>query len=182
MKRLAELAWDVLPGLLLILVGFLAAWSWQGARGAAELAALKADYAQRSADVAEEAARQLAAKQEHIDRIVRASSQRETALDTQLQETRHALKTATRGHPCLGGAALRVLDSAPGLRPPAGTAPAGVSDRGLAAATADSEDSEAEAGDVATDTDVAEWIATAGRYYERCRGRLADIRAAEGGP
>lgn len=181
----------------IFLAGFGAAWSWQGARADAQLADLRLDHSQAALEQATAAAARMRAAQVLADRITTAAASREAALDEKLQETHRALKTATRGRPCLGGNALRLLDQSPGLR-----APAGPPDGGRAAAAADSSTLRAGGigggaaqgdspppgprpeggGDwVATDTDVADWIATAGLYYERCRGRLADIRAYEAG-
>ena len=114
---------------------------------------------------------------ERADRIDSAAAQRATRLDKVLQETRHALKTTTAGRACLGGAALRVLDHAPGLRAPAPDPAAGALHDGSARAAADPAGEEFE--DIATDTDVAGWIADAGALYERCRDRIRDIRAYE---
>lgn len=167
---------NALIALAIFLAGFGAAWSWQGARGDLRSAELRLEHADAAYEAAAAAARRLKAKNDLADTITRDGARREAALDRQLQETHHALKTATLGRPCLGGAALRLLDKTPGLRPDPGAAPAGPPDRGSAAPAADPADEEA------SDTDVADWIATAGRYYQRCRDRLADIRRYEASP
>lgn len=156
----------------IFLAGFGAAWSWQGALGEVRVADVRLDHSQDALDQATKLVGKIRAGQARADRITTAAAQREAVLDEKLQETHRALKTATRGRPCLGGDALRVLDQSTGLR-----APPSQPDGGRAAPSADPQ------GDAeATDTDVADWIATAGRYYQRCRDRLADIRAYEAGP
>lgn len=163
----------VAPCLLCAGLGFGAAWSWQGSRGEARLLALENRYRQEKLDQAAALRREVERRQALADEIARRAAAREQALTIKLEETHHALKTATRGRPCLGGAALRVLDQSTGLRPPAA---AGPSDGRAAAAAADPADEEA------SDGDVAGWIAIAGDYYERCRERLRAIRQfAEGG-
>lgn len=157
-------------------VGFGVAWDWQGARADARVMDLQRQAAVRQAEEAAASAAALRRERDRTDQITRAAGQREAALDTKLQETQRALKTATTGRPCLGGAALRVLDQSTGLRPPPGSALASVLDRGYAGAAADPSGEEA-----ASDTDVAEWIATSGRYYERCRARIHDIREWQDG-
>lgn len=165
--------------LAIFLAGFGAAWSWQGARGDAAIATLTAQHEKKAGDAARAAARDLKSAQDRADTIARAAALRDAAQDQQLQEAHHALKTATRNRPCLGGPALRVLGQSPGLRlAPAIAAPAGPPDHGSAAAAADPADQ----GEYTTDTQLADWIATAGLYYERCRNRVRDIRAwVEGG-
>lgn len=112
------------------------------------------------------------------DDIDRRAVLRDNELNNKLQETQHALKTATTGRACLGGAALRLLDQSTGLRPPAGAAyPGALSDRSAAAAAHSTDGADSEA----TDTDVAGWITLAGDYYERCRERIRDIRRIESG-
>lgn len=169
-------------GLLIALVvfasGFGAGWSWQGARADARLSALTTRYEKESGDAARAAAGSLKAAQDRADTIARAAAVRDAAQDQKLQEVHHALKTATRNRPCLGGPALRLLGQSPGLRlGPAVAAPAGPPDHGSAAPAAAAADADQAAIEYATDTQIADWIATAGTFYERCRHRLTDIRA-----
>jgi hypothetical protein len=109
------------------------------------------------------------------DLIDKDSAARDRVLTAKLQETQHALKTATIGRSCLGGAALRVLDHSTGLRAPdsSGALPGG-SARPAA-------NPEVEGEDVATDTDVAGWIAVVADYYRRAQERIRDIRRYETG-
>jgi hypothetical protein len=164
----------LLIALGIFLAGFGAAWSWQGARGAAEIGTLKTKHEKEAGAAARTAAGDLKAAQDRADAIARAAAVRDATQDQKLQEAHHALKTATRNRPCLGGPALRLLGESPGLRlAPAIPAPAGPPDHGSAAPAADPADQ----GEHATDTQIADWIATAGTFYERCRNRIRDIRA-----
>jgi len=169
MTKLIAIVW---PYLLCAGLGFGAAWLWQGDRSDARALTIENKHQKDRLDQAEAWRKEVARRQALADDIDRKAAARERELTTKLQETQNALKTATRGRPCLGGAALRVLDQATGLRSPA---PAGALHGRTAAAAADSEDEEA------SDTDVAEWIAVAGDYYERCRARIRDIRRHESG-
>lgn len=177
MNALFGLLRIVSPYLLCAGLGFGVAWSWQGSRGEARVLAIENKHQQELLDQADAWRKEVERRQALADDISRRAAARDRELITKLQETQHALKTATRGRPCLGGIALRVLDQATGLRPPE---PAGPLHGRPAAAAAHSEngaDDEA----VATDTDVAGWIAIAGDYYERCRARIRDIREYEAG-
>ena len=166
---------DLLIGLVIFAAGFGAAWSWQGANAEARIGTLTTQHEKQAGDAARQAARNLKVMQDNADRIDAAAAIRTAALDRKLQETKDALKTATRNRPCLGGPALRLLGQSPGLRlGVAGPASAGPLYRGSAGTAADPED-ESDTG-YATDSQIAAWIATAGVYYERCRGRIRDIR------
>lgn len=170
---------DLLLALTLFGGGFAAAWSWQGSRGDARVSAVEAGHAQEK--IRQDAAwrKDIERRQARADAIDRAAAERDRTLNAKLKETQHALTTATLGRPCLGGAALRLLDQSTGLRPPTPAELAGTLYGGSAAAAADSES----AGDevFATDSGVSEWIAVAGDYYERCRARIRDIRQYESG-
>ncbi|MDO8933599.1 MAG: hypothetical protein Q7U97_14490 [Rhodocyclaceae bacterium] len=164
--------------LLIFLIGFGSAWSWQGSRADARVATLTAAHEKQSGDAARAAAKKLKDAQDRADQIVKAATLRDAEQDQKLQEVQHALKTATRNRPCLGGAALRLLGESPGLRlGPAEPASAGALHGGSAAPAANP----AEQGDYSTDTEIAGWIATAGTLYEKCRARIRDIRTWEDG-
>lgn len=171
-----------IAALLIFLAGFGAAWSWQGSRGEAQVADLKHEHSQQALDAATIALRKLKVANDRADAIDKAAAARAAAQTAKLQETQHALKTATRNRPCLGNAALGVLGQSPGLRlgPAVAETPGPLHD-GPAAAAADpahqGDEEGDEEGDYATDTQIADWIATAGDLYERCRSRIRDIRA-----
>lgn len=167
-----------IAALLIFLAGFGAAWSWQGSRGEAEIRALTTQHEKASGDAARAAAKKLKDANDRADAIDKAAAARDAVQAVKLQETQHALKTATRNRPCLGDATLRVLGKSPGLRlGPADPAPAGPLHGGPTAAAADPAHEGEEEGDYSTDTQIADWIAVAGDFYERCRSRIRDIRA-----
>ena len=116
---------------------------------------------------------------ERSTQVLQAAAARGDALSTTLlagqarrdhlnRSRRDALPTSTTGGPCLGAAALRLLDGAPGLSVsglPA--APGGAAATGGAVAThAD------DGGVFASDRDVTGWALDAGARYESCRERL----------
>lgn len=165
--------------LIVFALGFGAAWNWQGSRADARAAALDVKQTHAVSDALAVLAGRYQGAEINADRIQKAGEVRAAALEDRLQETQHALKTATRHRPCLGGPALRLLGQSPGLRlAPAEPAPAGPLYGGPGAAAADSADE----GEYATDTDIADWIAVAGKRYEQCRASLRDIRQWEVGP
>ncbi|HEY0954015.1 MAG TPA: hypothetical protein VGE36_04610 [Roseateles sp.] len=104
---------------------------------------------------------QLQAAQARGDELTLQLAKRSREAETLSKEKRDALTNVTSGRACLGTAALRVLDGAPGLRV-----------AGLPAATGS-----AAAGDgpVATDTDIGQWSIGAGAQYDLCRDRLGAL-------
>lgn len=175
---------NVIVALLMAAVGFGAAWSWQGSRADARVSALDLKYTREASEALATLAGRFKDAEDRGDAITKAGEIRAAELEQKLQETKDALKTATHNRPCLGGAALRVLGKSPGLSlGPAGPAPAGPLHGGSGTAAADPADaSPGDGGEYATDSQVADWIATAGARYERCRGQLRDIRTWEVAP
>ena len=165
---------DFVVALLIFTAGFGVAWSWQGSRADARVGALATQQAKASGDAARQAALNLKAAQDKADRIDKAAAIRTADLDRKLQGTKNALNIATRNRPCLGEPALRLLDQSPGLHAPAGATLAVPFHGGTAGPSADPASDER--GNYSTDTQVAQWIAGAGALYERCRGRIRDIR------
>lgn len=129
-------------------------------RKGVEIAGLHQAAAQREAQLAEHASRSVLDAQARGDVLTRQLSAATRAASRLRKERDHALQLATTGRACLDGAALRVLDGAPGLRVDLPAATGG-------AAGAD--------GAVATDTDLARWALDAGEQYEACRGRLGAL-------
>ncbi|NMG29344.1 hypothetical protein [Aromatoleum evansii] len=131
------------------------------------------------AQVREAAARDQAAIAEHASRRLLDAQERGDALTTQLETANRAamrlqenlddaIRRATTGRPCLREPALRLLNGAHGINLGV-PAPAGRADATDGTATA-------AAGElVSTDTDVALWIARAGRQYDECRRRLGTL-------
>lgn len=83
-------------------------------------------------------------------------------------EKRDALTLASTGRPCLGSAALRLLNNAPGIRvkrlPAPTSSPAATSEPAAAAGSDDA--------GYSTDTQAALWVLDAGAQFEVCRARL----------
>jgi hypothetical protein len=134
--------------------------------------ACRADRATEQRKRAVAHSRELLNQINRADRVAITASVRDAAYAVKLQEIQREIKDATTGRACFGGAALRVLDHATGLKPP----PAGLPQDRSAPAAADSAGE-----DVATDTDVADWIVKAGTLYEQCRSRIRDIRCIDDG-
>lgn len=164
--------WVILAAVLAFAAGAVLG-EWDGAKRAGLRCTAQAE-AKRAEQLGDWVTRTLEAEG-RAEAIDRAAAGRDREMNAKLKETEHALDRATRGRPCLGGAALRVLDQSAGLRPPARTAHPGPLPGGSAAPAADPENAEA------TDTDVAKWIATAGVLYEACRERIRDIRCYDWG-
>lgn len=180
------------PYLACLAIGAAAAGGWHGLRidaltraHDAEIAKLHVAETKRLLDQAAIWRAEIKRKADLADDIDRARAATTARQARQLKETQDALKAVTTGRPCLGGAALRVLDQPASLRPTAGAAllPAGALQDPAARPAADpAQQGQAGDGDeYATDTDIAGWIATARDLYEQCRGRIDDIRRYDDG-
>lgn len=146
-------------GLLMMGAG-CAGLGWQLGRAPlkVQLAQLSESYAKGKRLAAERAMSDLQAAQARGDALATGLLNQQTHIDQLKTEARRAIPQVTSRRPCLGPAALRVLDSAPGLDV-AGLPPAA----GGAAA---------EGGPVALDSDIAGWAVDAGAAHEVCRARL----------
>lgn len=130
--------------------------------GAVEVAQTIATYAQTQQNAAQAYAQELTQAQARANRAEVGLAQKTNELETLQEQTNEALKSTTVGRPCFNTDTLRVLDRAPGLRV---RLPAAA--RGAVGAPAA----------VATDTDLAGWVSTAGTQYETCRARIDALRA-----
>ena len=172
----------------LLLAGFALGWGLRGWRASADLNAVKATIATNDKKAAEALAAANAANTAKLQRALTAADAsiaiaqaRERAATTTAEETRHALLVATRAdRACLSAAAVRVLNGTAAADRPAGSglrlpASAGRTAQPLAAAPAGPGD--AAPGPAASERDVAEWIVTARRMYDTCRGRVDALRS-----
>ena len=172
----------------LLLAGFALGWGLRGWRASADLNAVKATIATADKKAAEAIAAANAANTAKLQRALTAADAsiaiaqaRERAATTTAEETRHALLVATRAdRACLSAAAVRVLNGTAAPARPAGSglrlpASAGGAAQPLAGAPAGPGD--AAPGPAASERDVAEWIVTARRMYDTCRGRVDALRS-----
>lgn len=149
----------IVGGIALLI--FFAGWQVEGWRKDAEIDRIERAHAEQRADDARAAAEVItAALKRGEDLLVRVAAA-ESTRDIALQETRDALRKVTTGKPCLSGAAVRLLNESNGIKAAVPAVPPGEPARADAA--------------VATDTDVAQWVAYAIRSYDTCRGRLDAI-------
>lgn len=138
--------------------GGSSAWLLGRAPLQVQLAKQNTAHAAEKTQLAEHAAKTLQDAQARGDALSVGLLNQQTQINKLKTEKRDAIKQATTGKPCLNGATLRLLSSAPGL-----------SVRDLSPATGGA----VAAGEpVATDTDIAVWIVDAGAAYEVCRTRL----------
>ena len=168
---------NLLVALTLFGSGFGVAWTWQGDRAEVRIKTIAQAHEKARADDATEVARALKQKQDRADEIDRVASYRALVLNQKLQETQNALKTATRGRPCLGGPALRLLGQSPGLSLGTVLPDAAGTLHGRSGAAAAAANDAQDDGEYASDTQIADWIAVAGAQYDRCRSMIGDIRA-----
>ena len=138
-----------------------AAWEMGRAPLKVQLAQQAQAYATEKQNLTEAAVTMLAAAQTRGDALTTGLLNQQATIDQLKTEARRAIPQVTSGRPCLGPAALRVLDNAPGLDV-AGLPPA--------ASGASAED-----GRIATDTDIAGWAVDAGGQYAICRARLGTL-------
>lgn len=133
------------------------------------------------------ATNQLTAEQARGDALTTALLASQTQIDQLSQEAHRGIKTETTGRACLGSGALRVLNSAPGLRTELAPASGAVATGGAPAPAADDAGSPrtdtSDGGDeFATDTQVGDWAIDAGAQYEVCRTRLDKLIDWHGAP
>ena len=140
---------------------FSAGWAVEGLRKTAEIERIERAHAEQRARDAEAAAAEIEAAVKRGNELAARVAAAESTRDLALQETKDALRRVTTGRPCLGGAAVRLLNESAGLKPAQLPGAAGQPAGADAAA--------------ASDTDVAQWAASAIRHYDTCRGRLAAI-------
>lgn len=162
-----------LPKLILAGVALTAAGSvvWHTARAPllVELAQLDRDHTREKLLLIERAAEKLQAANDRGDQLMNVLEVRQDQINQLAREKRDAIHKVTTGRACLGGPALRLLNSAPGLTvsgitQATGSAPA------AGAAAAPNTDNGTDI--VSTDTDMAIWAVDAGAQYEVCRARL----------
>lgn len=159
----------LLPSLSLVLGALLAGGAlgaWAGyTQGRAPLKTELATLRESNTETARLAAiasgqRLLQAQSQSTELAMRLAAQL-TTNDRLTQEKTHALKTATAGRTCLSDRALRLLNQSPGITVASPGAMPAPGPRAVAPGAT-----------VATDTDLALWIAAAGNNYEQCRARL----------
>lgn len=127
----------------------------------AEISDLKATQSAATARAAQAALSRLVSERQRGDRLVTQLAALETDLKTANEEKDHAIRRLTVGRPCLGGAAVRVLNGTSQRTAAAMSTPAG-------------QPTDADGG-FATDTDIGLWIGRAQRAYRTCQGRLKAI-------
>lgn len=155
-------AWLRVASVLALLAAvFLAGCAIEGWRKDAEIANLKRATAQEKANAAVLALHRLQQSQARGDVLAARLNESQAAIDSLAQEKENAIRRLTARRPCLGGAAVRVLNQPVAAQP-------------SAVPTAASEPVADDAA-FATDTDVGIWIAGCRRDYDTCRGRLQAI-------
>lgn len=149
-----------LAGLALIASAAGGAWVTANHKNV-EIADLHRAYTEERARSASEASATLQAAVLRGDALSARVAIAESASQTQLEETNHAIRRITTGRNCLGSAAVRLLNDPAGFRAAAVPTPTGQSIEPDAA--------------FASDTDVGLWANSARRQYETCRGRLQAV-------
>lgn len=126
---------------------------------------------------------QLEAEQRRGDALTTGLLNQQDQINQLTEEAHRGIKTETSGRACLGSGALRVLNTAPGLRTQLAATSSAAAANGPAAAPADDADNPPSSGDeYATDTQIADWAITAGAQYEICRTRLDKLIDWHGAP
>ena len=162
----------LIPYLLALAIGAGVAYPVARAPLQADIAGLSkanADLREANAETARLAALAAAAKLQRAQATGEAASARlAAALATNAQlskEKRHALKQVTAGNACLSDRALGVLNGTPGITvaAPGAGVPTPAGQPAAAGPT------------VATDSDIAGWVVSAGEQHEACRNQLAEL-------
>jgi prophage endopeptidase len=136
-------------------------WCANGWRKDAQISRLETTQAQATKTAAEQFAQRLQAAQSRGNALTAQLDQAQKDIDQLTQEKQDAIRRLTTGRPCLGSAAVRVLNNPAGLQP--------VGMPGAASQPA------ADDGSFATDTDVGLWIGTCERSFNTCRARLQAV-------
>jgi len=163
-----------LPGLALPLLALAAGGAlgtWAGyTQGRAplqtDIAQLRETHAETARLAAVASEQRLLHAQAHSNTLAAQLGDQLAFNDKLTLEKTRALQFATAGRACLFGSALRLLDESPGITV-ASPGPVPTPGPGVAAPDAP----------VATDTDLAGWIANTGNLYEQCRSRLGALIA-----
>lgn len=162
--------WIYIAGLCICLgVGFAVGAGSVTALKNAEIAKIQRDQATAERQTATANLGRLAAAQARGDAITTDLLAAKAEADAYQEQLHASLSRETTGRACLGTSALRLLDRSAGLRAdlPAPTRSAVAAD----------------AGDLATDTQVARWAADAYHQYAECARRLdALIQFSEEAP
>lgn len=160
----------IVIGAIALLAAAAALGGWiVGAIKDSELAELRREYAEQIGKTERDARERLQLAQNRGDTLTNQLTAANAAAGALQKDLDDALSKVTSGRDCLGGAALRVLDRAPGIAPahvPQAAGLAAAADAGNAAAGAAQLDGAA--GDAATDTDVARWSLYAAGEYGEC--------------
>ena len=161
-----------LPKLVLVGVALAAAGSavWHTAQAPllVKLAEADRDRTRQLLRASEDTITRLQVANARGDELTLTLLKREDQINKLSREQHDAIAKATTGRPCLGGPALRLLNSAPGLNV-AGMPTAPSSPAAAGAATAANPDYQDLS---ATDADITGWSIDVGAQYEICRGRL----------
>lgn len=145
----------------LLITGAWGGWLVSSGHYLVQIADLKRSSAEQNERTAKAASSALQAATERGNALAARVSAAETALQTQSLETTHEVIRLTTGRPCLGSAAVRLLNNPARLKPAA--VPQAASQPAEPAAA------------FASDTDVALWADAARRGYDTCRGRLQAV-------
>lgn len=171
--------------------GSWAAWQLGRAPLRAENAELRESYAEATRLAVQAGAQRLQAAQEWGNALATELADTLLANNQLSLEKTHALQRVSTGRACLSGPALRVLNSAPGIRvagldglpaakPAAaatGATPAPHTDQPHAGQPGSAQPGgahyeAAQTERVATDADIGTWAVVAGARFEACRARL----------
>lgn len=141
---------------------FAAGWAVEGWRMGNEISQLKTSHAEAKSKAADKAAEELASANARGDALALRLAGWENTLTAFAEEKNREIKRLTTGHPCLDGAAVRLLNQSASIQQP----------RLVPEATREPVRADAA---FATDTDVGTWISGCQRSYDTCRGRLDAI-------
>jgi len=133
-------------------------WLVSGWINSVQMAAIKTEQAEDAAIAAQLSLERLSATQAKADLLSSRLAKTEFQLTQTTLEKSDAIKKLTTGRACLNSATVGLLNRARETTTTAVPEPPGAS---VAESTA-----------IATDTDVAGWIAAAQGSYETCRARL----------
>lgn len=162
----------IIVAIIALIAAFLAGWQVESWRAEKRISKIEVDAQKRYSKATTDNLNKLVTAQKTGEVLTARVAGLENTLYLFAEEKNREIKNLTTGRPCLGGAAVRLLNAGPGGFRLGGPVPeaAGIAVPATAGSAADP-DSEG----YATDTDVGFWIAGCQRSYNTCRARIQAI-------
>lgn len=162
----------IIVAIIALFASFLAGWTVQSWRLGAQISQIETDAQKRYSQAATENINKLVTAKKMSDVLVARVAGLENTIYLFAEEKNREIKKLTTGRPCLGSAAVRLLNAGPAGIRIGGPVPEAA---GIALPTAAGSTTDPDSEGYATDTDIAAWINQAQRSYDICRAYIKAI-------